>query len=357
MNPAFPRRAAALLLAASLSFAAACGHAQDPASDASSAPPAPTTTTGTTQPEVVLGLNPLTGLRDMETDNTRPVGVVVTDETSTLVQINPEKADMFFEAETEGGIPRMLAIFSSVDRLPEEIGPVRSARPHFVKFAKALDCIYCHIGGSASGLESIRQLGVDDITGAETVNAVLRNSDNFSWNRKTFVKTKVLNVIQKRRYRTTGDLSAPFQFGTRAGAATANTVVVKISESYDMAFTYDAASGLYQKHRNSLDTPVHTTYTGGPIAVSNVIVMFARRTLDEVTTYSNGSQSKRYDFELTSGSGLLASGGTSRPIRWSLAGGTLSYYEEDGVTSLTVAAGKTFVCLASDTLRSRTAVS
>ena len=355
MNPVLPRRAAAVLLAVLLLFAASCGHAQTPTSDPSSTPPAPTTTT-TTQPEIVLGLNPLTGLRDMETDNNRPVGVVVTDETSTLVQINPEKADMFFEAETEGGIPRMLAIFSSVDRLPEEIGPVRSARPHFVKFAKALDCIYCHIGGSASGLESIRQLGVNDVTGAETVNAVLKNSDNFSWNRKTFVKTKVLNVIQNRRYRITSDLSSPFQFGTRTGATTANTVVVKISESYDMAFTYDAASGLYQKHRNALNTPVHTTYTGGPIAVSNVIVMFARRTLDEVTTYSNGSQSKRYDFELTSGSGLLASGGTSRPVRWSLAGGQLSYYEEDGVTPLTVATGKTFVCLASDTLRGRTTV-
>ncbi len=345
----FTRMISLLLVLVLLTLAAGCGKTEfSENSQQSSAPvTAPPTTTTTAPP---FGLNVLTGQEDMKTDNNRPVAIVVTDEDSNLTQLNLEKADMFFEAETEAGIPRILAVFSSVDRLPNEVGPVRSARPHFVKIAKALDSIYCHIGGSETGKNTIKELGVNDIENASIVHDVLKNSKNVSWNRKAFTKEKILQQISSRKYRTTGSLKSPFQFGQKAGATTANTVVVRISNTYDMAFTYDAATGLYQKHRNALNTPVHNTYTGGPIAVRNVIVMFDRRTVDPL-------DAKRVDFDLNSGSGLLAVDGTSREIRWKRDSAGLHYYESDGVTALTVGEGKTFVCLASDTLKSRTTVS
>ena len=106
----------------------------------------------------------------METANNRPIGFMVTDETATLTQLNLESADMYIEAETEAGIPRILALYSSIDRIPDVIGPIRSARPHFVKLAKALDAIYCHIGGSRSGLEKIKELGVQDMAAAYEIN-------------------------------------------------------------------------------------------------------------------------------------------------------------------------------------------
>ena len=293
------------------------------------------------------GFNILTGKNDMETNNNRPVAFVVTDESSSLVQLNLEHADMFFEAETEAGIPRILAIFSSLDRVPEEIGPVRSARPHFVKIAAAMDALYCHIGGSYSGLSTIKELGVDDIYGAEQVNQILKNSSNFSWNRKTFVKSRVINELTRKNYSLTSTATAPYQFGEKAGTAPATTVDVKISNSYNMAFTYDAERGVYQKHRNALSTPIHTTHTGGTIEVSNVIVMYDNR-------FTDPQDANRIDFTLKSGSGVLASGGTSREIRWENGKNGLKFYESDGTTALTVATGKTFVCLTSDTLKSKT---
>ena len=316
----------------------------------SSAPEVISTPTTTTETPKVLGTNLLTGVQVMETDNNRPIAVVVTDEDANHVQLGIEQADMFFEAETEGGIPRILAFFSSVDRLPKEIGPVRSARPHFAKMARAMDAIYCHIGGSTTGLNTIRELGVNDIENASIIHDVLKNSKNFSWNRKAFTKAKILEQINNRKYRITTSYTSPFRFGDKAGTTVANTVVVRISASYDMAFTYDAASGLYQKHRNALSTPVHNTYTGGPIAVRNLIVMFDQRTIDPL-------ESNRCDFVLNSGSGLLAVDGTSREIRWKRENNRLSYFESDGTTPLTVGEGKTFVCLTSDTLKSRTTVS
>lgn len=346
----------ALLLLAALG---GCQHT--PAAD-SSAPAASTTasttaTTTTTGPK--LGLNRLTGLEDMQTDNDRPIGFVVTDETATLVQLGLESADFYFEAETEGGIPRILAVYSSVDRIPEAIGPVRSARPHFVKFAKALDAIYCHIGGSASGLDTIKRLGVTELTNAYITHPVLKASKNFSWNRSAFTKEKVTERLQKQKIAVTSSYKSPYQFGSKSGSAVANTVNVQISESYHMAFTYDGGRGVYQKHRNTLDSPVHVTQTGGTIEAANVIVMYATRSVDETYTYGkdNDKQAVRYDFSMESGSGTLASGGTARDIRYTCTTAGLRFYESDGTTPLTVAPGKTYVCLAGSHLKNSTKIS
>lgn len=338
---------------------AGCGGEPEASSE-----PAPTTTTTTTTAVTttttttapLLGINAFTGIRDMKTDANRPIGFVVSDETSSLTQLGVESADFFFEAETEAGIPRILAIYASVDRIPEAIGPVRSARPHFVKIAAALNVIYCHIGGSSSGLQAIRDLGVKEITEAFVIHPVLKNSANFSWNRSAFTAEKVRNDIRRRGLPTKGAPTSPFQFGNKAGTQPATTVDVQISETYDMAFTYDTASGKYQKHRNSLDTPVHKTYTGGPIAVENVIVMFDRRTIDRVEQKADGGTMTRYNFDLKTGHGLLATGGTARSIRWQCSKTGLQFFESDGTTPLTVATGKTYLCLTSQTLENKTNV-
>lgn len=339
------RLTAAVLTAALLLTLVACGGNSDPESGSS----APTTTATTTTPPPKGDLNALTGEYDLSTKNNRYIGYVITDEDSRHIQLNIEDADFYFESETEGGIPRILAVFSSVDRIPDEIGPVRSARPHFAKFAYAMDMIYCHIGGSTSGLNTIKQLGIDDVRSAEQTSATLANSPNRSWNRKVFPKTKVLNEIKQRGHSTTTTYAGPYQFGEKEGAQPATTVDVKISGSYRMAFTYNAESGLYQKHRNSVDTPVHTTHTGGTIEVSNVIVMFDNRFVDP-------NDAKRYDFTMQSGDGLLASGGKSRSIKWKITSSGLKYYEADGTTPLTVSVGKTFVCLTNKDFKSQTTV-
>ncbi len=357
----FCRLTACLLALCLVCGLTACGG-ETPYSEVT--PPTTTTTTPpptTTTTAPALGLNPLTGLEDMETANNRPVGFVITDEDSKHIQMNIESADMYFEAETEGGIPRVLAIYSSIDRVPDTIGPVRSARPHFVKMAAALDMIYCHMGGSASGKQAIKDLDVEDLDGM-AVNvgqknySVFANSQNYSWNTTAFFKSKMQSVIKSKKYSTTTDVSSPFEFGEETGTAPANTLVVKISESYDMAFEYDAATGLYKKHRNALNTPIHTTYTGGTITAKNVIVMFDRRTVDVVEQKQDGGTTTRYNFDLDSGEGLIVSGGTSRPIRWKRTNSQLTYYEADGTTKLAVAPGKTYICLASNTLKDRTKV-
>ena len=339
---------AAILL---LSLTACGGQEPEPEIPETTTTTEPTTTTTTEPP---LPQNPLTGVRDMETDNNRPVAFAVPDETADIVQVGIEHADMYFETETEAGIPRLLAIFSSADRLPDRVGPVRSARPHFIKFINALDAIYCHIGGSGDAREAIRNQNIHDIESAYVTDDILTNSDNYSWNRKAFTKDKVMTVIDRCDYPTTTDTVAPYAFGEKKGDISAVKLDVKISTTYNIGFSYDKKSGLYRKHRvtmrgDGLAMDVHKTGTGGTVAVKNVIIMYDDRS---VLDYKNGG-AYHIDFALKQGSGLLAVNGTARDITWKRTDDQLTFYEADGTTPLTVAEGKTFVCLMDENLKNK----
>lgn len=348
------KRILSLLMAAVLLLSlTACGG-EEPA------PETPTTTTTTTKPttttttEPPLPQNLLTGVRDMETDNNRPIAFAVPDETNNIVQVGIEHADMYFEAETEAGIPRMLAIFSSVDRMPKHVGPVRSARPHFIKFVNALDAIYGHIGGSGAAREAIRNQKIHDIESAHEIDSILAASDNYSWNRKAFVKDKVMKVIDRCDYPVTTDTVAPYAFGEKEGDIPATALDVKISRSYNIGFTYNKKTGVYEKHRvtmrgDGLAADLHDTGTGGYVTAKNVIVMYDNWS---VLDYKNGSVF-HIDFELKQGTGLLAVNGKAREIAWKRTDAQLSFFEKDGKTPLTVAEGKTFICLMDKNLKAK----
>ena len=335
----------------------ACKKKEEPAPE----PTEPTTTTTvattTTTEAKKENLNPLTGADDMTSKKNRPVAFAVPDESADITQIGIEHADMYFEAETEAGIPRLLAIFSSVDRIPDRIGPVRSARPHFVNFVDSLDAIYCHIGGSGDARQAIKKLGINDIESASEIDPILKDSDNVSWNRKAFIKEKVLNAVDNFGYKTKTDTKSPFAFGKKKGDQSATALDIKISHSYNVGFTYDAETGLYTKHRvtqrgDGLAMDKHTTGSGGTITVSNVLIMFDNRS---VLDYKNGG-AYHIGFDLESGSGLLVNGGTIREIKWSRTAEQLSFFEEDGETPLTVAQGKTYVALVDKTHKSETEI-
>ena len=61
------------------------------------------------------------------------------------------------------------------------------------------------------------------------------------------------------------------------------------------------------------------------------------------------------NFKLASGSGLLVTGGTSRPMTYTCTADKLAFREEDG-TELAVSPGKTYICLVNSKLKSKTAL-
>ena len=74
-----------------------------------------------------------------------PIAVMIDDSPAARQQAGLSFASIVWQAPAEGGIPRYMAIFQS--GTPPRIGPVRSARLYFVRWAAEWTAVYLHSGG------------------------------------------------------------------------------------------------------------------------------------------------------------------------------------------------------------------
>lgn len=93
--------------------------------------------------------------------NDMPMAMMIENPPSVRPQSGLSSASVVYETLAEGGVPRLLAIFSR-DDMPR-VGPVRSARYYYVDWAKEYGAALFHAGGSPDGLAMIRQLNVPDV--------------------------------------------------------------------------------------------------------------------------------------------------------------------------------------------------
>jgi len=81
----------------------------------------------------------------------RPLGVMIENHEDSRPQSGISRADVVYEAVAEGGITRFLAIFlCRASALDVQVGPVRSARTHFIDFLSGYGNypLYAHVGGA-----------------------------------------------------------------------------------------------------------------------------------------------------------------------------------------------------------------
>ncbi|MGI6264581.1 MAG: DUF3048 domain-containing protein [Acutalibacteraceae bacterium] len=340
------------IIALSAALAASCCSCSDgvsPALAAATTTRAVTTTTQapttTTQPPV-QHINFLTGRDEMGSDEYRPVAVMIGNNDKSRPQYGIEQADMLIEGETEGGITRIMAVFADASRMPDAVGPCRSARTPFVKLATALDAVYCHCGGSPGGLNTLRAANLADIDGQIYDGSTfwrdqgLINAKGYEYSMLTNGQ-KVASRIAAQGYRTAGANHSPFVFGNKKGDKKAAGVQIYLSPAQTVSFKYDAGDGLYYKRNGTLSggTP-HTTASGDQLSAANVIILYdSSRYVEQTSTWGAAI----YGYEMSSGSGWLLSGGTARAIGWSRSDSGLDFTEEDG-TPLTVATGRSYLC-------------
>ncbi len=209
--------------------------------------------------------------------------------------------------------------------------------------------MYCHAGGSTTGKAEIRSLNVADLDGLSDEatfwrDRALISSKGMEYSMMTGGK-EVSARIASIGYREENETTAPFVFGDKTGAGAGETATVKFSGYQTVKFTYDAATGLYTK-ANRVDGvfETHVSADGAPITVSNVVVLYARKYMENATTC---------DFDFSAGDGILISGGKSRPMSYTWSPSALSFTEEDG-SPLEVATGKTYICVVNTALENDT---
>ena len=238
--------------------------------------------------------------------------------------------DIILQGEVEGGITRTLWFYADYEKLPEIIGPTRSARPPFIKFSELFDSIFIHWGMSHSKgdyvgastvfkkdkVDHINQMTLDDkegMYGRDTTRAV--NVEH----RGIIYADKVPATIKNEGIRTEPEEYTKLCFNkvTEPVSETAATQigVTYSSRSFEGSYwTYDESDGMY-----------HSSDFENDLARKNLLVLYDDTEYITKENYQGGGGgSVTYcDYKLKGGKGQLFSEGTVKDIEWEVADGKL----------------------------------
>ena len=293
--------------------------------------------------------NYLTGLpfEDGADKDARPVAAMINNIKIALPQSGLENADIIYEAVTEGGITRLMAVYSDINKI-ERVGPIRSARDQFVEMMLPLNAIYVHIGASSSAERMLNFYSYQDIDGIylgflafeQDPELAKTKGPEHSWfTNKDLIKAG----IEKTDIKTKNDFYPAFDFVEYGEADrvltgdVANTISFSYSDYADVSFDYDSTSGKYYK--NAFGIPHMDAETGNQVSFDNVFVLLT----DVGIQKENGVLP---DFELEEGEGYYFSGGKCEKIKWSKGEpeNPLVLYDTNGAV-LKVNTGKSYVGL------------
>lgn len=206
-------------------------------------------------------------------DTYKPVAVSIDNASPARPQSGLQDADIVYEVEAEGKIPRFIAIFN--DKLPERVGPVRSARVYFLDIVQEYDAMLVHMGGpkgrgnasdvyvkfNALGMQHIDSLGA------------------YIWrDHSRKAPHNCYTDIAKDQAAYTYE-PAPHSFVySDAGLSAKAQSGVSLSVPYNTAenkavYAYDEKLGAYLRSNGS--RPLIDANTGEQIQVKNVVVQFA----------------------------------------------------------------------------------
>lgn len=334
------KRLLAVVLTAALAFSlAACG--EEPTDASSTAVNA-----GISQPETEApDYNLLTGkdLAEGVAPGQRPVAIMVNNSQAGMPQRGLGSADAVFEMVTEGGITRMMALYSDLNTIPQ-VGPVRSARDQHLQFALPLNAIFVHIGSSIYAQNLLNEYKYQDVDGlylgetafsfdAERAKTYLQE---FCW----FTDASLITAgIQTQQIATAGAAVPLFRF-SKAGVTLTEQDAPDIGFSFSAGSTvrlvYDANTKTYLKQANG--AAQIDELTGAQLGFDNVLILFA-----QVSLKPDGQCT---DFDLSGGTGYYCYGGKAESISWTKgkADSALKLKRADG-NELEVNCGKSYIAV------------
>nr|WP_162990870.1 DUF3048 domain-containing protein [Maliibacterium massiliense] len=310
---------------------AACGKKEAPAPSASpsadaAGTPSPTATPAPTPTPTPAPTSPVTG--EAWQGAYKPIAIMVENHPDARPQSGLSKADVVYEAYAEGSISRFMAVFTT--QFPQKVGPVRSARVYFVNLAREWDPIYMHFGGAqpkenaeANVYNLFKKVNFRQrIDGMNNTTYIQRDNSR----KAPHNAYANLEAVAAQDDAGTDKLHA-FAFrsaGDAVQGADAPAVTINYEKSNVVHYTYDAASGKYNRTIGS--TPFTDKETGQQVQVRNIIVQH--------TTQSNYPNAGLLLNIKTTGEGKATyfMGGKTFEGTWKCAGGgePTKFYDASG---------------------------
>lgn len=304
--------------------------------------------------------NPLTGEAgyDESALTQRPVAVVVENEYSTS-SVRPQwglaDADIVLEGESEFST-RMLLFWADYNKVPEQVGPARSARPPFIRFSQLFNAVFIHAGLSHS---KDNYVGADEVFKNENVDHInlLSFSESSSYFHRDKSRTSTIEhtgclmgahtaeMLQKSKINLKLNESkfTKLQFNDEAKALssnTANEVSFKWSKGYCPKlgkYTYDA-----EKHKYTT-TDFDSKYGTSGVEWENLIFLLDETEYIVKHNYKHAGNSETYcNYKLSGGKGIVCSEGTCVEITWGVKDGKLWMKDAQG-NEIKLNPGKSYI--------------
>jgi hypothetical protein len=247
-------------------------------------------------------------------------------------------SSLVYEAPVEGGLTRYMVVFAA-DNLPDQIGPIRSARPYFVTWAKELGAVYTHCGGSSDALTMLKGWGAYDL--------------NQFYNGATFWRDQTRlaphNVITSKddleKYAAANAIGPsdlnPWLYKADSPLAAPTTTSINVNyvpAGFKVLWQYQRGDNSYWRN---LDGSLQTDVQGQTIKAKNVIVQLMNATVVD--------SELRLSIQ-TSGSGraLICLDGACTLGKWKdPVGGRTRYYDNQG-NEISFNAGLTWIEVVND---------
>ncbi len=287
--------------------------------------------------------NPLTGEPGYNKKllNNRPVFVVVENHPQARPQWGLTSSDIVWEMVAEGGITRMLLMYSDASRIPEKVGPIRSARHYFVDLAEGFDGIFVHFGYSPMAQSQINNHSVNNINGLVD-NYFYRDTTRNVASEHTSYTTgeAVKNAIADKEYRTEikDDYKSPFKFNSKAKSLSAplSKLTVAYSDSYTYTFHWSQKDNIF---KCTLNGSAFVDSEGVQQTFDNIIICYT-----DITSLNDSKG--RVDFDFSEGEGLYASNGSYTDITWKKGDSDdmIKFYNKVG-DELSLNVGRTYIAI------------
>lgn len=303
----------------------------------------PTTKAPVTEPYLSGNINPLTGEANYPEVllKNRPVMISVENHKDARPQWGITDADIVWEMEAEGGITRMLLMFADATRIPDKVGPTRSARHYFVELVEGFDAIFVHFGGSPQAYNALDNHDTDHIDGMTDSGAFSRdNSRNVSSEHRAYTTgEKVMNAIENKDFRTEidEDYLKPFKFNSvskKLKDGKCDQIKVAFSSYATYTYTYNKEDKLYY---SSLNGNSFNDSDGNQQNFTNLLICYADKT-------SLNDAKNRISLDLSEGKGVYVSNGTYQEITWEKGdySDMMKFYDADG-NELAINTGRTYI--------------
>lgn len=281
----------------------------------------------------------------VDTDsNLRPIAVMINTHKDARPQSGLSDAYIIYELMVEGGITRMMALFTQ-DFDETKIGSIRSSRHNYLDYVMENDAIYIHWGGSEPAYTQLKELKLDRIDGMVYGGKYFITDKNLkrSLEHTRFSSAEMIKKgISDLKFRTTTDKGWLLNYTTNEvdlssieGAKVANNVTLKYSSYQTVGYEYNAEEKTYYR---SMSGVKHTDLvTGEQYKFKNIICYDVK--------YNSYEGTKLRDLQnIGSGTGTYITNGYSIPIKWEKKDrkSKTKYMYQDG-TELKVSDGNTFI--------------